>query len=444
MNAGRALKGLAAAGLSAGLLAGVSGIIVSAPAVAAGQTLSATTAVNVRSGPSTSTTVLAVLYQGQRIQSTGGSSNGWTPVTFDGRTAYVFSRYLTTPGAAVGAGPANPAATGSKMTTTAALNVRTGPSTSYTVVGVLPSRQEVSLTGATRGNWSQIVYKGIQRWVASGYLTAVSSLPEVTGQGIATEALTLRAQASSQSASQGVVPKGTVLQLTGTQSAGYTQIVWQGRGLWVSTQYLQPYRATAPAKPVAPPAVKAVRYTTEALNIRASADPAARVVAVAPKGSALELTGVVRNNRAEVLYNGTRLWASMTYLSTTKPVAAPNIGYSEGLSGLRPSAQAIVSLVRTRYPQIQTIYGVRNDPLPDHPSGRAVDLMIPNWSSNTALGWQIAHYLQANAAGLNVQYVIYQQRIWHISRPADGWRYMADRGGSTANHMDHIHVTTQS
>lgn len=447
VSVGKAVKGLVAAGVAAGLLAGLGGILAGSPAVAAGQTMAATTAVNVRSGPGTNNSILAVLYRGQKIETMGTSIGGWTKVKFNGRTAYVSSRYLTTPGASVGAKPSanqgNPANATRTMRTTAALNVRTGPSTSFAVVGVLPFRQQVTLTGTTRGNWAQISYRGSNRWVAAGYLTAGDASLNVTGKGVATEALVLRSAASHSSSRAGVVAKGTVLQLTGARRSGYAQIVWQGVGRWVSAQYVKPYQASAPAKPAAPPRTKAVRYTTAALNIRASSEPSARVVAVAPKGSALELTGTVRNGRAEVLYNGSRLWAAMAYLSATKPAAAPKTGYSQGLSGLRPNAQNIVSLVRARYPQIETIYGVRRDPLPDHPSGRAVDLMIPNWRSNTALGWQIANYMRANARSLNIEYVIYQQRIWHISRSSAGWRYMADRGGNTANHMDHIHITTR-
>ena len=40
-----------------------------------------------------------------------------------------------------------------------------------------------------------------------------------------------------------------------------------------------------------------------------------------------------------------------------------------------------------------------------------------------------------------MHYVIWNQRIWNIQRDREGWRYMADRGGDSANHMNHVHVT---
>jgi hypothetical protein len=90
-----------------------------------------------------------------------------------------------------------------------------------------------------------------------------------------------------------------------------------------------------------------------------------------------------------------------------------------------------------------TFYGVRSDPLPDHPSGHAVDCMLPHYKTNNALGWTIAKYLRAHAKELNIQYIIFDQHIWNIKYDSLGWRAMADRGGDTANHKDHVHVTVK-
>ena len=51
-------------------------------------------ALNVRSGPSTQNSIIGVLYRGQQV-SGGQSSNGWTPITYKGTRAYVYSAYLT-------------------------------------------------------------------------------------------------------------------------------------------------------------------------------------------------------------------------------------------------------------------------------------------------------------------------------------------------------------
>ena len=102
----------------------------------------------------------------------------------------------------------------------------------------------------------------------------------------------------------------------------------------------------------------------------------------------------------------------------------------------------VARAVLARFPQIQTIGGWReSDPYDDHPSGRAADIMIPDYASGdgVALGNAINDYILNNAATFQIEYTIWRQ-TYH---PADGEpNMMEDRGSDTANHYDHVHVTT--
>ena len=57
-----------------------------------------------------------------------------------------------------------------------------------------------------------------------------------------------------------------------------------------------------------------------------------------------------------------------------------------------------------------------------------------------ATGDRIKDYLIANRDKLNVKYVIWEQKIY---ASYTGWsgRPMEDRGSTTANHYDHVHVS---
>ena len=37
--------------------------------------------------------------------------------------------------------------------------------------------------------------------------------------------------------------------------------------------------------------------------------------------------------------------------------------------------------------------------------------------------------------------VLYSQKIWTVQRSSEGWRSFSDRGSTTANHYDHVHVS---
>lgn len=98
--------------------------------------------------------------------------------------------------------------------------------------------------------------------------------------------------------------------------------------------------------------------------------------------------------------------------------------------------------VAQRFPQLKTIGGWRPyDPYPDHPSGAAADIMMPNGGhtpGDVDLGTRIQKYVMDNKNVFHVKYTIWRQYY----QPADGaGNTMEDRGGWTANHFDHVHVT---
>lgn len=104
--------------------------------------------------------------------------------------------------------------------------------------------------------------------------------------------------------------------------------------------------------------------------------------------------------------------------------------------GLTQDSMKVLAAVKASFPGMNSIGGVRADSLPDHPSGRALDFM----TTNRGYGDSIANMLISRAGELNIEYIIWYQRIWF---PGKGWRSMAGRGSATANHMDHVHVTVR-
>ena len=114
--------------------------------------------------------------------------------------------------------------------------------------------------------------------------------------------------------------------------------------------------------------------------------------------------------------------------------------------GLTPAALLVLRCVHEKFPTITSIGGVRPDPLPAHPSGRAVDFMIPDYrtAEGNQFGWQVAQWLRANRSSLGVEYVIFDAEIWSIARDREGWRHYASVTGSTDDssmHLNHVHVT---
>lgn len=99
------------------------------------------------------------------------------------------------------------------------------------------------------------------------------------------------------------------------------------------------------------------------------------------------------------------------------------------------NSQKVYRAVCARFPQVKSYGGYRNDPGSDHGTGHAVDIMITG-----STGDAIRDYVIKNRKALGVKYVIWEQKIY---APYTGWkgRAMKNRGGATANHFDHVHVS---
>lgn len=110
--------------------------------------------------------------------------------------------------------------------------------------------------------------------------------------------------------------------------------------------------------------------------------------------------------------------------------------------GVKPHAQEAAQVIKNEFPAITGLGGYREsakDP-GGHPSGLAVDFMVPLNDEGKKLGDDIAKFAQDNREELNVDYIIWYQKIWHADKPGQGWTDMEDRGGDTANHKDHPHI----
>ena len=103
-------------------------------------------------------------------------------------------------------------------------------------------------------------------------------------------------------------------------------------------------------------------------------------------------------------------------------------------TGLKTNAIRAGRAISLKFPEVQVIGGYRPyDPYPDHPSGRALDVMV----GNLALGDAIKDYLFANNSVFQMQYALWKQAQWNTA--ANG-SPMGDRGNPTQNHYDHVHA----
>ena len=117
-------------------------------------------------------------------------------------------------------------------------------------------------------------------------------------------------------------------------------------------------------------------------------------------------------------------------------------------TGLTPDALRVLRCVQQTFGD-HTYYGIGerpDNPQSDHPTGRAVDVMIDGWetAAGNAHGWQVARWVQANAAALGVRYVIFDAKSWNVGEPLEPWGDYSHPAGLTdpdSRHLTHVHVS---
>ena len=135
--------------------------------------------------------------------------------------------------------------------------------------------------------------------------------------------------------------------------------------------------------------------------------------------------------------------AETTAAPEVQPVAStPTTGNAIPTDpNLQPQAEAFRQEIAAKF-GITNIGGYREGDPEDHGKGLAVDVMVP---TNSELGDQVAQYAIDNMDRAGISYIIWKQQFYmpvnNIYGPANTWNQMPDRGGDTANHNDHVHIS---
>lgn len=253
---------------------------------------------NLRGGPSTGEIVVDVIPAGGRVTILGGSVNGFYPVRYGTTPGWAFGDYL---GADVG---------GSRLgVVLEALNLRAGPSTSDSVLDVMPAGSLLDLGDTAANGYVAVTYGGTDGWAYASYVDmgdADFDRRNPTGGNTATvtEALNLRGGPSTADEILDVMPAGATVSLTGDRANGFVSVWYGGQAGWAYAQYLDGVSGGDTAT------------VAEALNLRAGPGTDEDVLVVMPAGAEVMLTGESSRGFVSVSYDGRNGWAAAAYLST--------------------------------------------------------------------------------------------------------------------------------
>ena len=123
-------------------------------------------AVRMRMGPSTDFAVIGSYNKGTEVKISGEYA-GWYEVSVSGKYGYIKKDYVKVGSAAV----SEPEKTMDSVGTITgnSVRMRSGPGTSYSVIGYYNKGIQVNVTGQT-GSWYAVTYKGLKGYISADYV----------------------------------------------------------------------------------------------------------------------------------------------------------------------------------------------------------------------------------------------------------------------------------
>ena len=242
------------------------------------------------------------------------------------------------------------AATDMRTVTASSLNFRSGPSTSYSIIGSLQKGQQVEYISES-GSWAKVKYNGVTGYVHGDYLTKSTSTGISTSQGTtqyvnSTSGLNVRSGAGTTYSKLGTLEykeKVTVL----STSNGWAKINYNGQTGYVSSSYLQ---TTVPGGTTSEnnnsSTTTTVKYVnaTSGLNVRSGAGTSySKIGSLDYKEKVTVLS--TSNGWAKINYKGQAGYVSSSYLQSTVPSGSTsNSGSNNSVSA---SASSVIAYAKT-------------------------------------------------------------------------------------------------
>ena len=333
-------------------------LAVTAGAVSQGG-VTTNTAVNLRSGPGTSNSVIATLPAGTTMIC-GGQSNGWYKVVYNGTVGYVSGDYVTASNTVNGS-----FGTGTVVANT--VNLRAGASTSSAVVASLSKNTQMTVTGVS-GEWYQVSVNGQTGYVNSAYVGLSGSAAPAPAQDNTTPAASgtagtvkgnsvrLRSGAGLTYSVIGTYNNGTALTILSTEN-GWCKVVIGGVTGYMSADYVAQGTAPAANTPAAAGGTGYINGTS--VRMRAGASTTSQILGTYNTGTAMTITGESGNWYA-VTYNGVNGYVCKDYMTTTQPAASTTPAASGSAGAVKGNYVRLRSGAGTDY----SILGTYNNGTP--------------------------------------------------------------------------------
>ena len=254
------------------------------------------TSLNVRSGPATSYTTKFIVNKGDNV-TVEDSADGWYKITTkDGKNGWASSKYIQT----------SQNTTTTKVVSISSLNMRSGPSTSYSIIEVLTKDTQVEVISVEDG-WAKIKYNSKTGYVSNQYLSD-KKVEEVTQiKYVNATTLNVRSGPSTTYSIIDTLKQDAKVEVISIEN-NWAKIKHNNEIGYVSAEYLSD-------KKVETIQIKYVNATT--LNVRSGPSTTYSIIDTLKQNDEVKVISI-ENNWAKIKHNDEIGYVSAEYLSDKK------------------------------------------------------------------------------------------------------------------------------
>ena len=237
--------------ISSGITLGEGFIAKSLTVEAANNTTYTVTAstLNVRSGKSTKNKVIGSVKKGTKLSVQKKESNGWYKIKYKNTTGYVSGSYVRITNSSTSSTTKTTTPSKTTYTVTAStLNVRSGNSTKYKVIGSVKKNTKLTVQKKESNGWYKITYKEKTGYVSGSHVKAsttasssstISSNTNKSNYTVTASTLNVRSGSSTKHKVIGSVKKNTKLTVQKKESNGWYKITFKGKTGYVGGAYVK-------------------------------------------------------------------------------------------------------------------------------------------------------------------------------------------------------------
>ena len=264
-----------------------------------------TNSMNVRKGPSTSYSILGKLSSGTKVEIVEVDKNtGWYKIKYKDGYAYISYKYVKIELPVIKTG-----------VTTNSMNVRKGPSTSYSILGKLSSGTKVEIVEVDKATgWYKIKYGNGYAYISYKYVKLDGEELPVIKTGKTTNSLNVRKGPSTEYRALGKLSSGTKVEIVEVDKAtGWYKIkYYEGYG-YVSYKYVKIDGEELP--------VIKTGVTTNSMNVRKGPSTRYSSIGKLASGTKVEIVEVdSKTGWYKIKYKDGYAYISYKYVKIELPV----------------------------------------------------------------------------------------------------------------------------